>query len=71
MEITELLRRIRTHEQEMEHAVLRALQARPLYALEITSSLGEDRREVALAVERCHNGGSIVVTKPGGRFSLA
>lgn len=53
---------IRIREDYMERVVLQAVTQRPLYALEIASLLGEDRREVADAVERCHNSGSIVTT---------
>ena len=71
MDIIGSLRSMRLREQDMEHAVLRALQAGPLFALEIASSLGADQREVADAVMRCHNGGLIVLTKTDGPYSLA
>ena len=71
MDITDSLRRMRLREQEMEHAVMRALQARPLFALQIAASLGEDQREVADAVVRCHTGGLIALAKRDGPYSLA
>jgi hypothetical protein len=71
MDITDSLRRMRLREREMEHAVMRALQAGPLFALQIALSLGEDQREVADAVMRCHSGRLIVLTKPDGPYSLA
>jgi hypothetical protein len=71
MDIRDSLRRMRLREQEMEHAVMRTLQTTPLFALEIASSLGEDQREVAEAVTRCHSGGLILLIKRDGPFSLA
>lgn len=71
MDITDSLRSMRLREQYMEHAVLRALQAGPHFALEIASSLGADQQEVADAVARCHNGALIVLTRSDGPYSLA
>jgi len=54
----------------MEARVIAELRQQPLYALELASALGEDRREVAAAVERLEAGGVVCVPRRHARFQL-
>jgi hypothetical protein len=60
----------RRPEASMEARVIAELRHCPLYALELARALGEDRREVAAAVERLQAGGAIAVPKRDARFQL-